>query len=259
MNKYGIDIKIKTNPLGFIYGKGVSGPIPEIRCLDDIRSSLSDPDATGPNELYCIAMDVYRNQDLDILKKLNLLFGVVTYTKGTIGEEPIRSQGHKHFISPSCNASTCEVYEIFEGEAYIYMQQYGGNNAGKCFVVHAKAGDVVVVPPRWIHATINANINTNMSFGAWCVRDYGFDYDDVRKHQGIAYFPKVRSQKIVWDKNPNYLSSELIIKEARTYPELKIEQGIPIYQQFILDNNKFLFVSNPQLMNLVWEDMENEN
>lgn len=42
---------------------------------------------------------------------------------GIVGEEPVRSQGHIHVISPSCNASTCEVYEIWLGEAYIYMQE----------------------------------------------------------------------------------------------------------------------------------------
>ncbi len=26
-------------------------------------------------------------------------------------------------------------------------------------------------------------------FGAWCVRDYGFDYSEVRKHSGIAFTP----------------------------------------------------------------------
>ena len=61
------------------------------------------------------------------------------------------SQGHIHAISPSCNASTCEVYEIWSGEAYIYMQQYGGDDAGNCYAVHAKAGDVVIVPPGWVH------------------------------------------------------------------------------------------------------------
>ena len=28
-----------------------------------------------------------------------------------------------------------------------------------------------------------------MSFGAWCDRQYGFDYRGVRAHRGLAWFP----------------------------------------------------------------------
>ena len=39
----------------------------------------------------------------------------------------------------------------------------------------AKKGEVVIVPPGWGHQTVNANIHAPMVFGAWCVKDYGFD------------------------------------------------------------------------------------
>ena len=65
-----------------------------------------------------------------------------------------------------------------------------------------KKGQVVIVPPGWAHCTINAKPDESMMFGAWCVRDYGFDYQDIRKHKGFAYFPKVKGEKIVFEKNP---------------------------------------------------------
>ena len=54
------------------------------------------------------------------------------------------------------------------------MQEYAGDDPGRCFAVHARTKDVVIVP-RVAHCTINADPSRAMLFGAWCVRDYGFD------------------------------------------------------------------------------------
>lgn len=253
----GFTITMDEEHLDFIYGEGAFGPVCEKRRLQDIRSSLADAQAEGPDVLYSIAMDVGMEKDREEIVKRNLLYGAVAYAKGTIGKEPVRSQGHIHAISPSCHASTCEVYEIWSGEAFIYMQQYGGDDAGNCYAVHAKPGDVVIVPPGWVHATVNANIHENMSFGAWCVRDYGFDYKEVRSHNGIAFFPITdKKGNITWEMNPSYHSGKLTVCEASSYPQFGIEKGKAIYTQFQEDPDKFLFVSQPQRKQKEWEEFK---
>ena len=249
----GFNIIPKFNPLGFEYGKDCFGPTVENRTLDAIRKNLMDPNCDGPEIVYSIAMDVGCNQDKEMMIDRNLLYGAVTYEKGKLGQEPVRSQGHIHAVSKSCNSSTCEVYEIWSGEAYIYMQETAKDNPGRCFAVLAKPGDVVIVPPAWAHATIVADIHESLSFGAWCVRDFGFDYTDVRAHKGLAYFPIVKEDdSIEFVKNNNYGDSNLIIKTPREYKEFNIEKGIPIYTQFKKDPDKFLFVSNPNLVREKW-------
>lgn len=242
----GFDIKATADPFGFAYGEGVFGPEPEIRRLDDIRASLADPDSAGPEELYAIVMDVGQIADREEIIKRNLLFGAVIYAAGTIGQEPVRSQGHIHAVSASCGAVTPEVYEIWEGEAVIYMQESGEDNPGKCYAVHARPGDVVIVPPGYVHAAVNADVSQNMAFGAWCVRDYGFDYDKVRSHGGIAFFPYVEDGSLKWRENPAYSGGELIIKEARTWEDFSLEPGVPVYTQFQKDKDRFLFVADPK-------------
>lgn len=85
-HSYGLDMAVHHRPLGFSYGDEVTGPMPEIRQLDDIRASLRDPHCEGPQEVYAIAMDVARMQDREELKKRMLLFGVVTYAAGRLGK-----------------------------------------------------------------------------------------------------------------------------------------------------------------------------
>lgn len=253
----GFDISPTRKPLGFQCGKDVFGPEPEVRRLSDIRKSLMDPLCTGPDELYGIVMDVGRMQERQEIRKRNLLYGAVTYTGGMLGKEPIRSQGHIHAVSPSCGSSTPEVYEIWEGEAIIYMQHSSGTYAGNCYAVRAKEGEVVIVPPGWMHAAINASIRRNMTFGAWCVRDFRFDYEDVRKQKGIAYFPVISEyggqEQVVWEANKAYTDGNLIIKRPEKYTEFYTPEQTPIYTQFVKDMEKFRFVTNPAEYNHLWE------
>ncbi|NJL73068.1 MAG: hypothetical protein HC888_16720 [Candidatus Competibacteraceae bacterium] len=89
-----------------------------------------------------------------------------------------------------------EVYEIWRGQAVILMQEQCEAQklaTGRCFAVHAGPGQVVIVPPGWAHATISADPEQPLVFGAWCDRAYGFEYEGVRAHGGLAYFPVLAS------------------------------------------------------------------
>jgi glucose-6-phosphate isomerase len=254
MNFYpGFDIRPTTQPMGFEYGPDVFGPEVENRTLDSIRKSLHDPKCYGPDPVYSIAMDVGKINHLPQLKYLHLLYGAVTYAAGRLGDEPVRSQGHIHKVSPLSGWSTPEVYEIWSGKAIIYMQETADDQPGRCFAVVANPGDVVIVPPYWAHATISADADQPLTFGAWCDREYGFEYEKVRAHKGLAWFPLISaSGEIEWQKNPNYLECELIIKSPEIYIQLEFEPGKSIYQQFEENPEKFLFVPNPQLRKNLW-------
>lgn len=251
----GFDIYPRYTPMGFVYGENAFGPVPEIRRLDDIRRSLKNPRAQGPEELYCIAMDVGDRSWKAETSKRDLLFGAVIYNAGTIGQEPVRSQGHIHGVSPSCGASTCEVYEIWEGTAAVYMQERAEADPGRCYGVVAHPGEVVVVPPGWVHATVNMDIHKPMAFGAWCIRDYGFEYNFLRAMQGIAFYP-LSKDGIEWEMNPNYRNAKLLVKAPGSYEALGLRRGIPIYRQFRENPDVFRFVSRPGEYQHIWESFE---
>ena len=243
-------------PLGFAYGVDTFGPPPEFRKLDDIRGNLLDPHCTGPDIVYAIAMDTGKLQHRQLLQEKMLLFGIVTYAAGRLGREPVRSQGHIHKVSHHSGWSPPEVYEIWTGTAIIYMQEYADDDPGRCFAVTARPGEVVVVPPHWAHATISADPTQPLTFGAWCDREYGFLYDKVRAHGGLAWFPLLdEHDKISWQPNPSYHHSELKIKNPADHSQtLGIKKGIPIYTQFEKDPDTFQFVSHPGLKKEAWKN-----
>lgn len=252
-HSYGLDMTVHHRPLGFSYGDEITGPMPEIRQLDDIRASLRDPHCEGPQEVYAIAMDVARMQDREELKKRMLLFGVVTYAAGRLGEEPVRSQGHIHRISQHSGWSPPELYEIWQGKAIIYMQEYVEDDPGRCFAVIAGPGEKVLVPPGWGHATISADPDVPLTFGAWCDREYGFEYDAVRAHKGLAWYPLLQGNNVIWQHNPRYIPGRLQAVTPRQYTEFSISSA-PVYQQFIEDPARFQFISRPDKYPELWQN-----
>lgn len=250
----GLSIDVMTEQLDFRYGDQVFGPAVERRTLDSIRRSLRNQDCKGPEIVYSIAMDVGKLEHKTELEQRMLLFGIVTYASGCLGEEPIRSQGHIHKVSRHSGWSPPEMYEIWSGSAYIYMQETANDHPGRCIAIYAEPGDVIVVPPNWAHATISANPQTPLTFGAWCDREYGFEYDQVRQHQGLAWYPLINTDgSLRWVHNDNYEFSELIVKKPEDYSELGIEKDMSIYMQFEKNHDRFQWVSKPYLMEEVWK------
>jgi glucose-6-phosphate isomerase, archaeal len=251
----GFNIQPTVNPMGFKYGQGTFGPEVENRSLESIRKSLRDPVCKGPDPVYSIAMDVGKTEHFPLLQKLHLLYGAVTYAAGRLGNEPVRSQGHIHSVSPLSGWSTPEVYEIWSGKAIIYMQEKAERQPGRCFAVSAGPGEVVIVPPFWAHATISADPDQPLTFGAWCDREYGFEYEGVRAHKGLAWFPIIDDNgSISWQRNLNYSESELTVKTPEPYTQLGLEPGKSIYAQFEEDPKRFDFVPFPQQVKEVWEN-----
>jgi glucose-6-phosphate isomerase len=249
----GFAIEATSNPLGFRYGEGAFGPPPEMRSLAAIRPALRDPQSTGPDPVYAIVMDIGKSAHHQELQRRKLLFGAVTYAAGRLGSEVVRSQGHVHRVSSHSGWMAPEVYEIWSGEAFVYMQESAGEDPGRCFAIHAKPGDIVIVPPGWSHCGMSADPAQQLTFGALCDREYGFVYDEVRKRRGMAWYAMVDANgKVYWEPNECYKRSELTVRRPGDYSAFRIDGSGPLYAQFEKDFEKFQWVSNPGLVAELW-------
>lgn len=250
-------VRWKQDAARFERGAGVFCPQPEHRRLDAIRQSLRDPACDGPDIVYSIVMDIGRVEHETELHRRMLLFGAVAYAAGRLGEEPVRSQGHVHAISSHSGWSAPELFEIWQGKAIVYAQEHAAEEPGRCFAIEAGPGEQVVVPPGWAHCVINADPAEPMVFAACCDRQYGFVYDGVRAHGGLAWFPLLGAgDQIYWEANPRYRTSSLTRRGARVYPELGVSPAIPIYEQFAKDPASLQWVSDPSRFADLWARFE---
>ena len=63
----GMNLSVDLDKMEFIYDVATTGPLTEKRRLDDIRASLSDPNAEGPSIVYAVAMDVAKKKHMQDL------------------------------------------------------------------------------------------------------------------------------------------------------------------------------------------------
>ena len=105
---------------------------------------------------------------------------------------------------------------------------------------------------------INADPANRMMFGAWCDRQYGFVYDEIRAHHGLAWFPILdKEEKIRWEPNRAYREpTELSIRSPRAYPDLGLDPNTPMYEQFASDPESVQWVSDPARLADDWNNFE---
>ena len=249
----GIDVTRQATSLKFDYGPGVFGPAPEMRQLATLRPSLLDPGCEGPDPVYGIAMDVGREEHREQLIQRNLLFGVVAFASGLLGQEPVRSQGHIHARALHSGWSPPELFEVWEGHAIVYAQESCGDQPGRCFAVLAGPGEHVIVPPGWPHFVANATPAVPMVFAALCDRQYGFEYGPVRERGGLAWFPIHNGDSVQWRANPAYAPSTLLVGSPRAYNDFSVREDPALYTQFAEDPDALQWVSEPGRIAQQWQ------
>jgi len=105
------------------------------------------------------------------------------------------------------------------------------------------------------HTSMSADPSEHLTFGALCDREYGFDYEEVRRRRGLAWYALLDARdKIYWESNQNYQKSELTICTPGDYKAFGIERGRPLYSQFEMSPDKFQWVSKPALVSDLWKD-----
>ena len=183
-----------------------------------------------------------------------LLFAQVLWA---MRDEPVRSQGHVHRVAPHSGWSPPELYEIWSGRAFVYLQEHAADDPGRCLAIEAGPGEKVVVPPGWAHATVSADPGAPLTFGAWCDREYGFEYGELRARKGPAWFPLLDDDgRIAWQRNPRYAERPLVVHPARAYAELGLRTREAVYCAFDRDPESVQWVSEPARVAELWPGFE---
>lgn len=113
---------------------------------------------------------VYEFHEMDAPEDAgDLAFGISITYPGKIGDEYYMTKGHFHTI-----LDTAEVYYTLEGEGFMLIESPEGDWSAQPL----KAGEMVYVPKRYAHRTVNTGSGILRTF--FCFRgDAGHDYGTI--------------------------------------------------------------------------------
>ncbi len=251
LSKYaGFEVQLEAETLTLAFGRGVKTAPVTVRHLDEVRPMLQDAEATGPDHLYTIYMDVRAPGATDALPGRGLGYGAVVCNHGALGRELLRSQGHVHSRSPETGVGYSELYEFWHGRGLVYMQSSVEAEVDAVIVVEAGPGDKVAIPPGWAHATVNVG-DEPMVFGAVYATAAALLYEPLRRRRGTAHYVLADG---TLEPNPAYLRVPAPRRQPpHAFPEQGIEAGRPALAALARDEGALDFVSRPEAFAALWE------
>lgn len=182
---------------------------PDVRHLNDMKSVLHDKEFAKMS--YNVGLyNMYRGLE----EKDGLRYDITTVPALMLGDEFVKTKGHYHI------GAYGELYTVLEGEAIYLMQKRKLETESEiedCYFVHAKKGDVVIIPSFYGHITINPSKNQDLKMANWVAHACMSDYSLFEKLNGGCYFYTTNG----WVKNENYKSVPALREEQpiKSIPE----------------------------------------
>jgi len=161
----------------------------DVRRLYDLKEVLYDQEwlKNAKNEdLYYM----YRGVD----RKDKLRYDITVILGKMLGKEFNKTKGHYH---PNKYG---ELYIVLEGKAFYLMQKINNKEEiDDLYIVKAKKGDHVIVPPGYGHITINPE-KEDLKMANWVYEEFDSIYKPIEEKKGAAYYYTTEG----WIENKNY-------------------------------------------------------
>lgn len=161
---------------------------PEIRFLYDLKNVLYDQEWLKTAKNFPVYY-IWRG----IKKKKDLRYDITVIPPKMLGREFPKTKGHEH------SNNYGEIYIILNGQAIYLLQKYKNNKIEDVYVIKAKKGDVVLIPPHYGHITINP-ASQKLKMANWISKKCKNIYNLFEKKKGACYY----YTKNGWIKNKNY-------------------------------------------------------
>jgi len=133
---------------------------------------------------------MYRGVD----RKDKLRYDITVILGKMLGKEFNKTKGHYH---PNKYG---ELYIVLEGKAFYLMQKINNKEEiDDLYIVKAKKGDHVIVPPGYGHITINPE-KEDLKMANWVYEEFDSIYKPIEEKKGAAYYYTTEG----WIENKNY-------------------------------------------------------
>lgn len=215
---------------------------PSIRRLGEMHDVLLDNvinSSNKDNPIYYMYRSSIRSEDEQIFEKSEIRYDITVLNSTRLGRELNKTLGHFHPIVHD-GLSYPEVYEVLSGEAlYILQRQAKGYYSVK--IIHAGAGEKVLIPPNYGHVTVNP-IDKDLVMANLVSSRFSSLYEPVREKKGMAVYILEDSFKI----NSNYDHANIEIEFSKNRFKLPIKRTL--YDAFLSNPYKFDYLNEPKII-----------
>ncbi|MEM0475776.1 MAG: glucose-6-phosphate isomerase family protein, partial [Candidatus Norongarragalinales archaeon] len=136
---------------------------PSLRTLADLKPVLADKEFArsitpklSRRVQYYMFRGVAKPKDKPIFKRAGVSFDVTVLPKLDLGSEFNKTLGHYHERA-ACGRTYPEVYEVLKGNAiFLFQKKDSRGKLADVVYCRTRAGEQVLIPPDYGHATINA-------------------------------------------------------------------------------------------------------
>jgi glucose-6-phosphate isomerase len=238
---------------GKIFSSSIETIIPKEgkRTFDQIREVIENKKAAFTGDyVYLVYRGISKRSDAERIIQSSLRYNLIVIPPGTIDGEFLKTLGHFHSKKPSTNVSYSEIYEILYGEAIFIIQKMddGYQEVTENYIIPAKVGDKVIIPPDFGHMTINPMPNETLVMSNLMTTQNNPNYEPYRNFCGASHkLVSIGDGKVQIIKNQNYVKVPDIVKlKPKEIPGFSVSFAKPLYQSFIDNPNAFAFLGSPE-------------
>ncbi len=254
-------LPVQWDPAGkrLVFGEGMEqvNPHPDIRWRNDMAAVLYDNQADEHDELYYMYREVFLAGDEAVIQHKGLRYDITVISPGTLGEEFIKTAGHYHPEKPGTGLTYPEVYEVLYGRAHYLLQRSHPEEPDQLeavFLIAAKPGDKVLIPPQFGHITINPG-DDYLIMSNWVAREFSSIYTPIFEMGGGAYFELRSDEGPEFIANKRYRSLPPLQRCPVTpVPQFSLITGLPLYRVFQENSSALDYLVNPQDFKAVYEN-----
>lgn len=237
--------------------------IPSVRFVRNMKEVILDQEWAEKNKslpLYYMYRDLAEgDKEAEKIKAADLRYDILESVPVILGKEYNKTAGHYHSGVKDTSFTYPELYELIKGDAYYLMQKLEGDKIIDVYVVRAKSGDKVLMPPCYGHFTFFL-LKDSIRMSNWTPCNSLSNYEQIKKKHGAGYYALVDKNAIDgvrWVKNKNYSEvSPLRFLKPTNFGDLGLDKNINMYN-LVNSLEKLDYLNNPQKYPKLWERVLN--
>lgn len=204
--------------------------------------------------VYWAYRNIRRAEDDALWVPRGLRYDITVLLPGAANGEFFKTSGHYHGYAQGQPLPYPELYEVLTGSVAFVLQRSpwlkadgtGVEPVDEVRIMNASAGEAIVIPPLWGHASVNLSDGPS-AFSNIAVVDTPLLYEPVQSRHGLLQRVVGAPEVVSTQRNLNWQSDPFsIVDVPLEVPDLGVVFGRPCYQAYVDNPGRFGYLLDPE-------------